>query len=128
MNPALNKPRLHTLLGDYPNTRALKSGALNSDLLEFDFVEAKVPNQSFKRVVREFEFDIAELAIVTFLQAKSYGKPLVLLPAVVGTLPHGCWLRQVPSLPMLPVTRNWLTTRCATLRRSRNRCTCPFCW
>ena len=84
MNPALNKPRLHTLLGDYPNTRALKSGALNSDVLEFDFVEAKVPNQSFKRVVREFEFDIAELAIVTFLQAKSYGKPLVLLPAVVG--------------------------------------------
>ncbi len=75
---------LHTLLGDYPNTRALKGGALKSDLLAFDFVEAKVPNQSFKRVVRDLEFDVAELAIVTFLQAKAYGKPLVLMPAVVG--------------------------------------------
>jgi 4,5-dihydroxyphthalate decarboxylase len=78
------KSRLHTLLGDYPNTLALKRGDLASDQVEFDFVEAKVPNQSFKRVVRDLEFDVAELAIVTFLQAKAYGKPLVLMPAVVG--------------------------------------------
>jgi 4,5-dihydroxyphthalate decarboxylase len=75
---------LHAMLGDYPNTLALKRGDLASSLVKFDFVEAKVPNQAFKRVVRELEFDVAELAIVTFLQAKAYGKPLVLLPAVVG--------------------------------------------
>src|SRR5262249_24575901 len=35
------------------------------------------------------KYDAAELAIVTYLQAKAHGKPLVLLPAVVvGALPH----------------------------------------
>jgi 4,5-dihydroxyphthalate decarboxylase len=33
-------------------------------------------------VVREAKYDISELAIVTFLQAKTYGKPYVLMPAV----------------------------------------------
>ena len=82
--PPLSKIRLHALLGDYPNTLALKRAAVASELLDFDFVETKMPNTAFKRVVRDLEFDVAELAIVTFLQAKAYGKPLVLLPAVVG--------------------------------------------
>lgn len=75
--------RLHTLLGDYPNTRALKQGELRSAQLAFDFADVKVANTAFKRVVRDFEFDVAELAIVTFLMAKAWGKPLVLLPAVL---------------------------------------------
>jgi 4,5-dihydroxyphthalate decarboxylase len=33
--------------------------------------------------VRESRFDLGELAIVTYLQAKTYGKPYVLLPATV---------------------------------------------
>ena len=49
----------------------------------------KTPNHAFKDVVRDQKFDVAELAIVTYLQAKAHGKPLVLLPAVVvGHLPH----------------------------------------
>ena len=34
----------------------------------------------FKRVVRDLEFDVAELAIVTFLMARAYGKPLGFCP------------------------------------------------
>ena len=75
--------RLHALLGDYPNTRALKQGELHSAQLTFDFADVKVANTAFKRVVRDLEFDVAELAIVTFLMAKAWGKPLVLLPAVL---------------------------------------------
>ena len=75
--------KLHTMLGDYPNTKALKSGEIRSDLIDFDFVEVKVANNLFKKVVREAAYDFAELAIVTYLQAKTYGKPYVLLPAVV---------------------------------------------
>ena len=33
--------------------------------------------------MREAAYDVAELAIVTYLQAKTFGKPYVLLPAVV---------------------------------------------
>jgi len=78
-----NKVTLHTMLGNYPNTKPLKSGAIKSDLVDFDFVEVKVANNLFKSVVRDAKYDLAELAIVTFLQAKSYGKPYVLLPAVL---------------------------------------------
>jgi 4,5-dihydroxyphthalate decarboxylase len=80
---------LKTLLGDYPNTKALKSGELRSATIALDFADVKVPNTAFKDVVRHLKYDVAELAIVTFLQAKAYGKPLALLPAVVvGALPH----------------------------------------
>jgi 4,5-dihydroxyphthalate decarboxylase len=41
-------------------------------------------------MVREGAFDASELAIVTFLQAKAFGKPLVALPAfVLGRFQHG---------------------------------------
>jgi len=75
--------RLHTLLADYPNTLALKKGDVRSPLVAFDFADIKVANQGFKPMVREQKFDAGELAIVTYLQAKLYGKPYVLLPAVV---------------------------------------------
>ncbi len=81
----MNDSTLHlkTLLGDYPVTAALKRSEIGSSLVRLDFDPAKPPSSAFKRVVRGLEFDVAELAIVTFLMAKAHGKPLVLLPAVV---------------------------------------------
>jgi len=78
-----DKPTLHTMLGNYPNTQALKKGELRSDLVDFDFVEVKVANNLFKQIVRDAKYDFAELAIVTYLQAKAAGKPYILLPAVL---------------------------------------------
>ncbi|MDX3904959.1 MAG: phosphate ABC transporter substrate-binding protein [Pigmentiphaga sp.] len=88
---------LRTLLGDYPNTLALKRGEVSSPLVDFEFDPVKVANRAFKRVVREGAFDVAELALVTFLQAKAYGKPLVLMPAVVGAgrYQHHCLVYNV---------------------------------
>src|SRR5471030_120076 len=77
------KTKLFTLLGGYPNTNALKSGVVKSDLVELDFADVKVSNTAFKPLVREAKFDLGELAIVTFLQAKTYGKPYALIPATV---------------------------------------------
>ena len=74
--------RLKTLLGDYPVTRALKDGRVRG-AVEFDFADVKVPHTAFKRVVRDLDFDVAELSIVTYLLARAHGKPLVLLPAVM---------------------------------------------
>jgi len=82
--------KLRTLLGDHPSTRALKEGAIVSPRVTFEFADVKVPNRAFKQVVRENAFDLAELAIITYLQAKALGKPLVLLPAtIVGRHQHG---------------------------------------
>jgi 4,5-dihydroxyphthalate decarboxylase len=74
--------KLSLMTGNYPNTQPLKSGKVTSPLVSFDFVDVKVANQHFKPVVREAKYDVSELAIVTFLQAKTYGKPYVLIPAV----------------------------------------------
>jgi 4,5-dihydroxyphthalate decarboxylase len=74
---------LRTLLGDYPVTAALKNGEFSSPHVSLDFADIRPPSAGFKRVVRDLEFDVAELAIVTFLMARAYGKPLALLPAVL---------------------------------------------
>jgi len=68
---------LKALLGDYPVTRQFKQRS------SLEFADVKLPNTAFKRVVRDLEFDIAELALMTFLLAKAHGKPYRLLPAVV---------------------------------------------
>ena len=82
--------QLHMLLGDYANTVALKKGMVASPRLCFDFSAEKLPQNAFKAVVRG-EFDVAELAIVTYLQALAHGKPLMLLPTVVMAIPpHPC--------------------------------------
>ncbi len=81
--------KLHALLGDYPNTLALKKGQVSSAMVQFDFADVKVPHDAFKRVVKG-EFDVAELAIMTYLQAKAYGRLLVALPVVLhGRFQHG---------------------------------------
>lgn len=74
---------LRALLGDYPVTRALKEGRVRSPRVELDFAPLATPATAFKRVVRDLEFDVAELALVTFLMARDRGAPLALLPAVV---------------------------------------------
>jgi 4,5-dihydroxyphthalate decarboxylase len=82
--------RLRTLLGDHNCTAALKNGAIKSDLIEFDFVEYSPTNKGFKPMVREAAFDVSEMAIVTYLMAKSFDKPMVLLPSVVmARFQHG---------------------------------------
>lgn len=74
---------LRTLLATHANTAAVRNGELPSPLVTFDFADVKIANRAFKAVVREQTFDLAELAIVTFLQAKAFAKPYVLLPAVI---------------------------------------------
>jgi 4,5-dihydroxyphthalate decarboxylase len=82
--------RLRTLLGTHPCTAALKDGSIKSDLVSFEFVDYSPAHKGFKPMVREAAFDVSELAIVTYMMAKSVGKPMVLLPnVVVARSQHG---------------------------------------
>jgi 4,5-dihydroxyphthalate decarboxylase len=81
--PPSRPATLSAMFGTYWNTQALKKGDVKSLLVGFEFPEVKTANLFFKSVVREARFDVSELAIVTFLQAKAYGKPYALLPAVI---------------------------------------------
>src|SRR5689334_5957378 len=75
--------KLRVLLGDHPHTAALKSGEITSDLVAMEFADYTPTNKGFKPMVRDGAFDVSELAIVTFLMAKAYDKPMVLLPDVM---------------------------------------------
>jgi 4,5-dihydroxyphthalate decarboxylase len=89
MSSALESVRLKTLLGDYPTTRALRRGELTSPRVALDFADVPQVASAFKRTVRNLEFDVSELAIVTYLMARAHGKPYLLLPAVVlGRFQH----------------------------------------
>jgi 4,5-dihydroxyphthalate decarboxylase len=99
--------RLRTLLGGHPGTKALKSGAIKSDLVEFDFVDYSPTNKGFKPTVREAAFDVSEMAIVTYLMAKSFGKPMVLLPnVVVARFQHGYALYNAKQGTLKPTDLN----------------------
>jgi 4,5-dihydroxyphthalate decarboxylase len=74
---------LRTLLGTHAGTAALKDGSIKSASVALDFTEFSPTNRGFKPMVREQAFDVSELAIVTYLMAKSFNKPMVLLPSVV---------------------------------------------
>jgi 4,5-dihydroxyphthalate decarboxylase len=99
--------RLRTLLGGHPGTKALKSGAIKSDLVAFDFVDYSPTNKGFKPMVREAAFDVSEMAIVTYLMAKSFGKPMVLLPnVVVARFQHGYALYNAKQGTLKPTDLN----------------------
>lgn len=94
--------RLHTLLGHYPGTLALRSGELRSPLFDLQIADFKVSNRAFPRVVRTRDFQVAELALVTFFQAKAYGRPLVLMPATIGAgrTQHQCLVYNAERGPL----------------------------
>ncbi len=70
---------LSTLMGDYPVTKQFRT---HTDKFAFAGIKGG-PAGEFKRVVRNLEFDVAEMAIMTHLIAKAHGKPYRLLPFVV---------------------------------------------
>jgi 4,5-dihydroxyphthalate decarboxylase len=71
--------KLKTLIGDYPVTKQFRT---HTERLELAQYQGSVAS-AFKRVVRNLEFDVAEMAIMTFLVAKAFNKPYRLLPFVV---------------------------------------------
>jgi len=84
---------LNVCFGTYPHTQALKDSAIKSDRVAFAFTEINPVNRAFMPMAREQKFDLSEMAIVTYLQAKAYGKPLVLMPAtMMGRFQHGTML------------------------------------
>ena len=83
--------KLRANVADYPVTLAMKDGRVSSSLVSLDFCGPKTAHDGFKAMLRENAFDVGELAIVTYLQAKAYGKPWVLLPTPIsGRFQHHC--------------------------------------
>jgi 4,5-dihydroxyphthalate decarboxylase len=90
-NPATTQLRLRANLADYPTTAALKDGRVSSPIVDFDFCGPERAHDGFKDMLRRGAYEVGELAIVTYLQAKTYGKPWALLPIPIsGRMQHHC--------------------------------------
>ena len=77
-------PVLRAAIGRYKHTAALRSGEVVSAKLRLEFADVSPVNRAFAPMVRESRFDVCEMAIATFLQARAYGKPLALLPVTMA--------------------------------------------
>ncbi|WP_233805038.1 phosphate ABC transporter substrate-binding protein [Paraburkholderia sp. HP33-1] len=79
---------LTAMMGTYKKTAPLKDGSVASPAVRLDFADVDTAQKAFKDVVRGLKFDVAELAVVTFLQAYEAGKPYVMLPFVMNGMFH----------------------------------------
>ncbi|MGH8868104.1 MAG: ABC transporter substrate-binding protein [Actinomycetes bacterium] len=72
------------------NNEALKDGSVRPDGVRLDFEEVPVLVDGFRRMVRGLEFDVAEMAVTTYLCARAHGTPFTALPVfLVRGFHHG---------------------------------------
>ncbi len=76
----MSKTRLKTVTRTQGNNRALKEGEIELPDFELDYEEIPVLVQGFRRMVRELEFDVCEMALTTYICAKAHGVKMTALP------------------------------------------------
>jgi 4,5-dihydroxyphthalate decarboxylase len=74
---------LKIAIADYPHTRAIRDGSIPIEGVDAEIVTVKPQIGAFRRMVRDVEFDVCELAPTTYLIARAYGAPFVALPIFV---------------------------------------------
>jgi 4,5-dihydroxyphthalate decarboxylase len=74
---------MQTAIGTYDHTSALKDGSVNAPGLSFEFVEVSPITRAFRGMAANQAYDISEMALVTYMLARVYDKPIVGLPIVL---------------------------------------------
>jgi hypothetical protein len=98
---------LKTALGSYGHVAALKDGSVKPDGVTFDYVDVAPIVNAFRRMCRQLEFDVSEMAITTYITAKAYGLPFTALPVFpVRAFHHGAWVYNTKAGVKEPGPRN----------------------
>ena len=71
---------LNTAIADYGHTIPLKDGSVGSPMFQMANNEISPVPMIFRRMVRSLEFDVAEMALATYLCSKAHGKRFTALP------------------------------------------------
>jgi 4,5-dihydroxyphthalate decarboxylase len=74
------QPRLKIAIASYGHTKDIRSGAAAIAGVEPDFVEVVPIIGAFRRMVRDLEFDVCEMAPTTYMIARALGAPFIALP------------------------------------------------
>lgn len=83
-------PVLRTLTRTQGNNRAIKDGSVKPRGLRLEFEEIPVLVKGFRRMVRDLEFDVSEMALTTYLTAREHGVAFTALPVfLVRGFHHG---------------------------------------
>ena len=74
------KVRLKIAVAEYPHTSAVRNGSIPIEGVDAEIVTVSPQIAAFRRMVRQVEFDVCELAPTTYIIARAYGAPFVALP------------------------------------------------
>ncbi len=80
--------RLTVALGEYPHGRALLDGDVTVDGYRLEPVEVRPIIGAYRRMIRDLEFDVCELAPVSYLMARERGVPLTAVPVFLNRRFH----------------------------------------
>jgi 4,5-dihydroxyphthalate decarboxylase len=77
------KIRLKIAVADYPHTAAVRNGSIPIEGVDPEIITVQPQIAAFRRMVRQVEFDVCELAPTTYIIARAHGAPFVALPIFV---------------------------------------------
>ena len=97
----MSQPELTTVTRLQGNNAALKNGSVTLQGVTLRFEEISVLVHAFRRMVRELEFDVCEMALTTYLCAREHGVKFTALPVfLVRAFHHGAILHNA-NIPVL---------------------------
>jgi len=79
---------LNIAVAEYPHTKAILSGRIPIEGVNARFANVVPQIAAYRRMVRDVEFDVCELAPTTYIIARAYGAPFVALPIFVSRAFH----------------------------------------
>lgn len=80
--------KITVALGDYPHVRELLSGDIPVDGFEVEEVTVTPIIGAYRRMIRDLEFDVCELAPTSYLMARDRGIPLTAIPVFLNRRFH----------------------------------------
>ena len=80
MTTAASTLTLKTVLGGYAHCAALRDGSVRVPGVELEFVPVESIVPLFRRMLRNLEYEVSEMAVVAYFVARQYGLPLTAIP------------------------------------------------
>jgi len=80
--------KLKTVFRPDGHTAPLRDQTIKPKMFEIEYIDIPVLIQAFRRMVRGLEYDICEMAITTYICAKSYGKRFTAIPVFPARVFH----------------------------------------